>query len=217
MAVLSGGAGEVRVRETRSRLAWSRASFSRAGKVLRLLLVAACSLMCAVQQAWAQSEQLTEYEIKAAFLYNFTKFIEWPPDAFANSGAPIVLGIVGQDPFGDSLVQMVAGKTLNGRGLVVKRVKEGHELRSCHILFVSSSEKKRLTQILESLKGSSVLTVGEMSRFGQSGGAINFVLQENKVRLEINAEAAARARLKISSKLLAVARIVAEDQHRGES
>jgi len=179
-------------------------------------LIAACALTKSVAPAGAQSEPPTEYQIKAAFLYNFAKFVEWP-DAFADPHAPIVLGIVGEDPFGSVLDKIVLGKTVNDRGLVIKRLKEGPDLRNCHILFVSSSERKHMPQILESLQGSSVLTVGETDRFAQSGGVINFILEENKVRFEINSETAARAGLKISSKLLALARIVANQPHGGKN
>lgn len=184
-----------------------------AGKVLALVLVAAGALTGSVPQARAQSEPPTEYQIKAAFLYNFAKFVEWPADTFADPHAPLVLGIVGEDPFGSALDKLAVDKTVNGRGLVIKRLKQGPDLRNCHILFVSSSERKRIPQILGSLQGASVLTVGETERFAQSGGVIDFILEENKVRFEINSDAAARARLNISSKLLALARMVADQRH----
>jgi len=188
-----------------------------AGRVLALILVAAGAGAGSVPQADAQSEPPSEYQIKAAFLYNFAKFVEWPADTFADPHDPIVLGIVGEDPFGSVLDKIVLGKTVNGRGLMIKRLKPGPDLRKCHILFISSSEKKHLAPILESLQGSSVLTVGETDRFAQSGGVINFILEENKVRFEINSETAARARLKISSKLLALARIVANQPNGGKN
>ncbi len=184
-----------------------------AGKVLALILVAAVAVSGSVPQAGAQSDPPTEYQIKAAFLYNFAKFVEWPADAFPDPHAPIVVGIVGEDPFGSVLDKIVLGKSVNGRELLIKRFKPGPDLRNCHILFISSSEKKHLAPILESLQGSSVLTVGETDRFVQSGGVVNFILEENKVRFEINSDAAGRARLKISSKLLALARIVANQPH----
>ncbi len=187
-----------------------------AGRVLALMVVAAAILAGSVPPARAQSPP-TEYEIKAAFLYNFAKFVEWPADAFADPRAPIVLGIVGEDPFGSSLDTLVSGKAVNGRGLVIKRLKPGSDLRNCNILFISSSEKKHLAQILASVNGASVLTVGEMDRFIQSGGAVNLLLEENKVRFEINLVVAARARLKISSKLLALARSVIEARNGGRN
>ena len=110
----------------------------------------------------AHAQTAGEYQIKAAFLFNFAKFIEWPSEAFNNGGAPLVLGIMGEDPFGSAIDQALNGKTVNGRQLTIKRLKWGQNLRDCHILFISSSERNRLAQIIESLKGASVLTVGEM-------------------------------------------------------
>ncbi len=181
------------------------------------LLVAAGALAYGTYSASAQAEPPSEYQVKAAFLYSFARFVEWPADAFIHPQAPIVLGIVGQDPFGFALDGMVFGKTVNGRGFMVKRLEIGPELRGCHILFISSSEKKNLAYIFESLKGSSVLTVGETDRFVQSGGAIQLLLQDNKVRFEINVGAAALARLKVSSKLLVLARSVVDQRGGGRS
>jgi hypothetical protein len=186
-------------------------------KTLGLILLAACSLARAGTLPEAQSQPLSEYEIKAGFLFNFTKFVEWPPDAFADPSVPIVLGIVGDNPVTDLLTETAAGKTVNGRAVLVRRFKEGQDLRSCHILFVSSSEGKHVPQILESVKGSRVLTVGETNGFAESGGMINFFVEGNKVRLEINLEAAARARLKISAKVIAVARLVTGGSLGGKS
>jgi hypothetical protein len=178
------------------------------GITLGMILFVAYSLACAGTIAKAQSQPLSEYEIKAGFLFNFTRFVEWPPDAFADSGAPIVLGIVGDNPVTEMLTETAAGKTVNGRAVIIRRFKEGQDLRGCHILFVSYSEGKYVRQILEKLKGSQVLTVSETSGFAQAGGMINFFVEGNKVRLEINLDAAARARLKISAKVIAVARLV---------
>jgi hypothetical protein len=156
----------------------------------------------------AQAQDAGEYPVKAAFLYNFAKFVEWPPETSGGPSAPLVLGVLGDDPFGGTIDQLVAGKTANGRPLVVRRLKWGEDLRQCHILFISSSEHKRLPQILEALRGASVLTVGDMDQFGQQGGMIQFVLEQSKVRFEINIAAGEQARLKFSSKLLALAKTV---------
>jgi hypothetical protein len=184
-------------------------------RILRLLAFVACTLGCAGTVATAQSQPLSESQIKAGFLFNFTKFVEWPPEAFADSGVPIVLGIVGDNPVTELLIETAAGKTVNGRAVIVQRFKEGQDPRTCHILFVSSSQEKHMPQILEGLKGSPVLTVGETSGFAQSGGMINFSVEGNKVRLEINLDATARARLKISAKVIAVARLVTGEPPRG--
>ena len=147
-----------------------------------------------------------EYQVKAAFLYNFAKFVDWPGDAFSEGSAPLVIGVIGIDPFGGELEKAIKGKNVGGRPLAVRRLKWGQDLRSCHILFISSSERRHLRQITESLRGASVLTVGDMEQFNQQGGIINFVLEASKVGFEINSRGAAQARLRISSKLLALAK-----------
>ena len=146
-----------------------------------------------------------EYELKAAYLYNFAKFVEWPAGTFPDDGAPIVVAVVGDDPFRGSL-DSVGGKSANGRQVVVRRMNVGQDLRFCQVLFVSSSEKRRLAQIVASIQGASVLTVGEMEGFATSGGMIRLTMEDDKVRFEINAGAARRARLKVSSKLLSLAK-----------
>lgn len=153
-----------------------------------------------------QAQTGNEYQVKAAFLYNFAKFVDWPAEAFAGSSAPLVIGVIGDDPFGGSLDQAINGKTINGRPLVVRRLKWSQDLRSCHIIFISSSERQRLPQVIHSLRGASVLTVGDMGQFNQQGGIINFILEANKVRFEINSRGADQARLRISSKLLSLAK-----------
>jgi hypothetical protein len=176
-------------------------------KVLQSLLAAAFALGCALPAARAQSGSLTEDQIKAGFLFNFTKFVDWPPENFANANSPIVLGIVGDSLVGKLLTDVAAGKSVNGRPVMVKQLKQGQDLKTCQIIFVSSSDEKRAPQTLEELKEASVLTVGETPGFIQAGGIINFFIEENKVRLEINLDAAARVRVKISAKVIAVARL----------
>ncbi len=160
----------------------------------------------------ADSPSFSEYQVKAAFLYNFARFVEWPTDAFLDAHAPILLGIVGEDPFGDALEQALKGKSVNGRELVLKRLTRQQDLKGFHMLFVSSSEARHLSQIMESLKGKCVLTVGETEGFAQTGGVINFTLEENKVHFEINVDTAERAHLKISSKLLALAKVLKDER-----
>ena len=153
-------------------------------------------------------EALPEYQVKAAYLFNFLKFVEWPEDAFADSLAPIVIGIVGDDPFGSTLPEVTIGKTIQGRDLVIRRYRAGENIRGANILFISASEKKRLSQIMGTLRGSSVLTVADMDGFLDSDGMIQFLSENDRVRFAINVDAANRARLKISSKLLSLARVV---------
>ena len=173
-------------------------------RVVRSFLFLA--LVSSVLSVGVQAQSSNEYQVKAAFLYNFAKFVDWPGDAFGNTNAPLVIGVIGDDPFGGALDQAINGKTINGRPLVVRRLRWGQDLRSCHIIFISSSERQRLPQIIQSLKGASVLTVGDMGQFNQQGGIINFILEANKVRFEINSSAAGQARLRISSKLLSLAK-----------
>jgi hypothetical protein len=150
-------------------------------------------------------------------VYNFAKFIEWPSEAFAGATDPLVFCAVGEGLFGSVLEYTLSGKTINGRPLVTKRLKPEQDLRACHLLFIGSSEKKRLAQIIQSLQGASVLTVSEISGFVHAGGIVNFILEENKVRFEINRGSAERARLKISSKLLALAKAVWSESHGGRN
>ena len=157
--------------------------------------------------SFARGEPAPEYAVKAAFLYNFAKFVEWPADAFAGPASPIVFFVFGEDPFGDAL-KSLKGKTANGRPIVVRYAANLGELERCHLLFVSASEKANLPKILQATKSWSILTVGDMNGFAQDGGIINMVKEESRVGIEINLEAAQLSRLKISSKLLGLAKIV---------
>lgn len=177
------------------------------------LLVVAGALAVSAQPASAQSDQVGEYELKAAILYNLSRMVEWPPSAYADSQAPTVLCILGQDPFGNSLNTLGQKQDTNGRPVSIRQLKNENGIRDCHVLYISSSERKTVAQILTRLKGSSVLTVGEMSQFAVHGGVIQFTLEEKQVHFEINLDAASRMELKISSRLLVLARIV-KDQGR---
>ena len=169
-------------------------------------------MLCAVAYdtvtAHASATPSREYKVKAAFLYNFAKFVEWPDEAFADDNTPMTIGILGEDPFGNILEQTIKGKTVKSRKLKIERFKQISDVDTCHILFISSSEEKHLTEVLEFLKDSDLLTVGEMKRFAHSGGIINFIIEENRIHFEINIDAASRAQLKISSNLLKLAKIV---------
>ena len=159
----------------------------------------------------AQSGPQNEYAVKAAFLFNFAKFVEWPAEAFATPQSPIVIGIIGSDPFGSILDETTRGERVNGRDIVVKRFKWDDQVTACHILFVSPSEHRRLAQLVDRLTGSGVLTVGEHEEFTRGGGMIHFLSENYRIRFAINIRAAERGRLKISSKLLSLATIVAPD------
>lgn len=158
--------------------------------------------------AAGQGGSAEEYELKAAMLYNLTQFVEWPASAYPNPQAPILLCILGRDPFGSSLTSVALKKTVNGRPLLIFHPQNDKDVRGCQILYISSSERKATPQIFSTLDGSSVLTVGEMTQFAAHGGMIQFSLADQQVRFDINLEAASRAGLKISSKLLVLAQIV---------
>ena len=146
----------------------------------------------------------SEYQVKAAFLYKFVNFVEWPAAALPQDSSPLIIGVLGDDPFGSHLDKTVEGKTLDEHKIVVKRFKRLEELQSCHVLFVCRSEKSNLSRIIERLGKANTLVVGDMDNFLQQG-AINFIIVERKVRFEINMDIAERAGLKISSKLLQLA------------
>jgi uncharacterized protein DUF4154 len=150
----------------------------------------------------------TEYQVKAAYLFNFLKFVEWPDDPAADPHAKWVIGFVGDTPIGDELAQLIAGKNVLGRDLQLKKLQATDDLRACNVLFISESEKKRLPPILAELRGSSVLTVADMDNFIGSGGMIQFLVEDARVRVAIDVGATSRAHLKVSSKLLSLARTV---------
>lgn len=141
-----------------------------------------------------------EYEIKAAFLYNIPKFVEWPPDSFADAGAPLFICVLGQSPLTNQL-QLIIGRKINGRSLMVKQVETVEQAKACHLLFVGSDESQRFSLMHEELRDSAVLTVGESAAFVAAGGGIRFVPVGDKLSFEINMASAERARLKISSQL----------------
>jgi hypothetical protein len=156
----------------------------------------------------ASATEVREYQIKAVFLYNFAQFVDWPPEAFADPHAPLVIGILGDDPFGASIDEAVRGETVNNRPMEIRRFKDGDDYSNCHILFISQSEAGRIDEVLGRLKGRSILTVSDIDGFSKVGGIIRFVIENSKVRLRINLEASKQARLRISSKLLRPAEIV---------
>lgn len=153
----------------------------------------------------AEEPQLSEYQVKAALLLNFVRYSDWPASAFADAHSPYVVGVVGRDPFGKDLEKAFEGKIVKGRTFVLKRVSTEPEMRSCHLLFVSSSERRRTRDLLEKLVGAPVLTVGESPEFLDQGGAINLLLRDGSVRFEINLEPARITRLKLDANLLGVA------------
>jgi len=158
--------------------------------------------------ATGQGDSVDEYKLKTAMLYSLINFVEWPDSAYSDRQAPILLCILGRDPFEISLTSTVLQETANGRSVFVRHLQNDKEVRGCQVLYISSSERKTAERILSTLTGSSVLTVGEMTQFAEHGGMIQFSLEDQRVHFEINLDAASRAGLKISSKLLALAQIV---------
>jgi len=158
--------------------------------------------------ACGDTPSFSEYQVKALFLFNFAKYVDWPAETFPATNSPITIGVLGQDNFKDSLKHVVEDKNVNGRAIVIKRVSADADLGGCNILFISSSEKSRLEEILAKTGALPILTVGEHEQFLQKGGVINFTLKDGKVRLEINLVAARKTKIQISSKLLSVADVV---------
>ena len=165
----------------------------------------------------AQANSPDEYQVKAAFLFNFAKFVDWPRGTYASPRAPFAICILGKDPFGGALDEVLAGKAMQNHPVSVLRLKDRWEGRRCQIIFVSSSETRNYPEIIEALRGSSVLTVGETGGFAALGGTIEFTIENDRVRFAINPEAARRAGLKCSSRLLALARIVHDASAGGSS
>ncbi len=175
-------------------------------KCRRLVMVPLVLLAFAVRLS-AQENAPSEYQLKAAFLFNFGKFVTWPADDFSQENAPLVIGVFEDNPFHDDLKDMIDGKSIKGHPVVFRMVTTPADAKKCHILFVSASAQKDAAGISGALQGANVLTVTEnMAHFTHSGYAINFVMEESKVRFEINNAAAAQAGLTISSKLMALAK-----------
>ncbi len=156
----------------------------------------------------AQSGDSREYQIKAAFLYNFVQFVKWPGSSFASAVSPFCIGILGDDPFGSTLEETVRGETIDNHPLTVIRAQKAGDLKGCQMIFVCSSEKDHASEILAQLDSRPILTVSEFESFARVGGVIDFYLSGGKVRFEINPQSAQRCGLKISSQLLSLGRIV---------
>lgn len=150
-----------------------------------------------------------EYQVKAVFLFNFTQFVEWPEKIFSADNEPLVIGILGDDPFGAFLDETIKGESVNGHPLKVQRFTKLDQLTTCHVLFISQTEKNQVKSILLGLERKSILTVSDINNFAKQGGMIRFVTESNKTRIRINLEAAKKEGLTISSKLLRLAEIVA--------
>jgi hypothetical protein len=184
-----------------------RLAIMRALYVTLAAAIASLSLV-AIAAIASPAGEPTEYAVKAAFLFKFGAFVDWPAGAFENPGAPLVIGIVGEDPFGEALDTVVANHTIAGRPVVIQRGRQIDQIRNEHILFISQSEKGRMNPILANLAGKNVLTVAE---FQNPNIIIQFVVENDKVRFDVNLAQAERAGIKLSSKLLSVARHVTKE------
>ena len=162
------------------------------------------AVLLAAPAADGAAGSASEYDVKAAFLYNFTKFVEWPSWAFHDDRSTVRLCVLGEDPFGGSLQEIAEGEVA-GRRVTVLRARSMGAPAGCQILFVSRSERARLPLILREVRDAPVLTVGDTRGFLEHGGIVNFVVEGSKVRFEISQEAAERAGIRISSRLLRLA------------
>ena len=185
-----------------------------AGRIARIVCAAApaallSTFLLAPPAARSQGDDDTsEYPVKLAFLYNFTKFVEWPTEAFPNPAAPLNICLVGRDPFEPDIEQDLRGRTVRGHPVALLKFKPGENLKGCHVVFVSRDSGRQAMSIVGSLRGWNTLTVGESKDFAANGGMITLIVEENKLRFEVNLDATKQTHLSISSQLLALARMV---------
>jgi uncharacterized protein DUF4154 len=179
--------------------------------LLRLLLAVSSVPSIALGQ-----QKPSEYQVEAAYLYNFSRFVEWPAPAAATANDAFTICVLGEDPFGPALDAVLAGEKIGNRSVVAKRISTARESAGCQILFISSSEATRLNKIIEALDKTAVLTVSDIPQFAQRHGMIQFVLEENRIRFEVNLTAAQRAGLMLSSELLKVATTVRRNPQSGD-
>jgi hypothetical protein len=199
-------------RENRG-LRWPRClvrgvSLLRVRRVSVLFMMACWLSISAYSSIPQQNEENAEYPIKLAFLYNFTKFVEWPADSYRDANAPLAICIVGHDPFSPDLETELRTRKVGDHPVDVRPLRAADSVNACHVVFVPVTEKDHADKIMKGLQGSNTLTVGESEGFAALGGIINLVVEGNKLRFEVNPDAADRAGLKISAKLLSMAKIV---------
>jgi hypothetical protein len=175
----------------------------------RLRWLAACLVGClpaSLLTTRAMEQTPSEYDVKAAFLLNFMKFVDWPSTAFADADSPIAICILGKDPFGRTMDELAKGESVNGRKLIVRKLAEPPPSKTCQMVFVHGPGKEAAKTI--GAMGKGVLTVGEGEEFVREGGIIAFVMENRRVRFDINSSAAEGAGLTLSSKLMTVARSI---------
>jgi hypothetical protein len=179
---------------------WLGSAFTTARRGLVLLL------LCGLLHIPTHASPAPEYQLKAVFLFNFAQFVEWPSNAFG--GQTMIIGVLGQDPFGSYLDDTVRNERVNNRQLIIQRYRSVDEVKNCHVLFISRSEAGRMDQIVSSLKYKKILTVSDTAGDSGHGVMIRFVTEQSKIKLKINVSAAKSSSLTISSKLLRLADIV---------
>jgi hypothetical protein len=172
-------------------------------------LAGAVGLACAPRVAIAEPAPSREYQVKAAFIYNFVQFVEWPEEAFADARSPIVITVLGENPFGSALEQVTRGKSVRGREIVVRYARAVAGVGRTHVLFVAAAEAARAGQVVGEV-GAHVLTVADTENFAAAGGVIRLFSEDNKLRFEINTSAVGRAGLKVSAKLMQLAKVYKE-------
>jgi hypothetical protein len=178
-----------------------------AGPSRRIGLLAAIAWLLAATVAGADDTTAKEYEVKAAFVYNFAQFTQWPARAFSAAAAPFVVGVIGKGPFGPLLQHAMDGKKMGTHPYVVKHLASADEIDGCQLLFVPAAEDDRLDAIFSRVADHPILTVGESPQFPWKGGTIRFLIEDGKIRFEVNLDSADKAKLHISSKLLNLAKI----------
>ena len=175
------------------------------GAVFMLMLCG--SLLVLSMRPPQQFPVAKEYQVKALFLFNFTQFVEWPPESFPDENAPIILGILGEDPFGPYLEEIIKDEMAGNHPLIVRRFENVEEVENCHILYIGISRKEALKEALAALKSQTILTVSDAENFTRLGGMIQLFIRENKIGIRVGLEATREAGLTISSKLLRLAEI----------
>jgi len=153
-----------------------------------------------------------EYQVKAAFLFNFSQFVEWPAQSFSNPESRAVIGILGKDPFDSNLEEIIVGETINKHPLVIQHFKNVDEITNCQILFINISDKNQLRLLIEKLKGKNILTISDVNGFAKMGGMVRLYIKDDKINIQINLDAIKEENLGISSKLLKLAEIVKTDK-----
>jgi len=162
-------------------------------------------LLFSIMASPAFAQKASEYQVKAAFLFNFSKFLEWPPEVMGEPGEPFIIGVLGKDPFGSNLDEIIEGEKIMDHPMIVKRFNSAEQIDKCHILFIHVPGKT--SEALNALKGKNVLTVSDDNEFNTYGGIIRFYTENEMIRLQINIGAAKAANLNVSSKLLRIAKI----------